>query len=88
MFLATIPGAAGYMSIGVGDATTHLCLASYHNRVANSFDITANELRFYGTTDNAVTAKITAISDTGFTLTWTKEGAMTGTANIIALCFK
>ena len=88
LFIATIPGVAGNMSIGFGDLTTHVSLSDYHNRVANAYDIVASEICFYGATGIYARAVISAFSENGFTLTWTKSGTPTGNANINAVCFK
>ncbi len=88
LFTATIPGVAGNMSIGFGDLTTHVSLSDFYNRTANAYDIVPNEICFYGVTGVDARAVISAFSENGFILTWTKSGNPTGNANINAVCFK
>ena len=87
LFLSTIPGVAGMMSIGVSDGSAKFSISDIHGHTANSYSLSAAEIDFNSANGRAQ-GKVTAISDTGFTITWTKTGTITGTANIAVTCFR
>ena len=77
------------MSIGLDDGTLHYVLSDYYAFTAGDWSYRATAsielLQAAGISSLGV---ITAIGADGFTITWTKTGAKTGTATIIYMAFR
>lgn len=76
-------------SIGFDDGTIHYTIGDRHGSVANTWSSLSNKSIYLMQAASVnYTGYISALSSDGFTITWTKTGAKTGTATIFALCFK
>ncbi len=87
IILASV-AASALVSIGIDNATTHLCVANAYSYIAGlwypqNFVI---YLIVDGTTD--ARAIVSSMDADGFTLTWTKEASPTGTATVAYLALR
>lgn len=89
LMLVQVPGSAGEMCIGIDNGTLAYCLYDDHNNTANAY--ANNVIRSIYLDEGAGVygrAYITTLGSDGFTLTWDKTGAKTGTAQIIYLAMR
>lgn len=88
IFLAAI-AATAQVSIGFDDGTNHYALFDDHNTVAATFNVSASYsiyiLQGAGIT---YTGAVSVLGADGFTVSWTKTGAKTGTATIYYLALR
>jgi len=81
-FHAVVGGATEF-STGFDDGTVHNCVASYHAVSANTW-LASTDYSIYLVQGPGITytGVVTTLGSDGFTITWTKTGAKTGTAYI------
>jgi hypothetical protein len=88
LFLASISGAVGEMSIGLDDLVTPTTLLDNYGGSANSYS--NNPVSISLNQNNVATYKgvISSFDNDGFTLSWTKAGAKTGTMSVSYLAIR
>jgi len=88
IFLALISGTS-QLSIGFDDGTTHYCLYNYYSTTPGAWAVTAGSSMYLSQTDVITwVASITALGADGFTYTWVKTGAKTGTVTVYFMAFR
>jgi len=77
------------ISIGVSNSTLNYCLYDVYTYIAGHWGVyTTGCIQLLQSAAVSLIGTITAISDDGFTIGWTKNGAKTGTATIFWLAMK
>lgn len=88
IFFANIPDTAT-MSVGLDDGTNHYKVTNEHGATATLwYSGSADSITLILTGANYYTGLISALGADGFTVTWTKTGSPTGTANIYYMAFR
>lgn len=88
IFLANVSGTP-QASIGFDDGTNAGCITNYHAGSADTWDrsISRSIILTQGA-GNIYDGVISALGADGFTISWTKTGAKTGTANIFYIAIR
>jgi len=90
IILLTVVDSAPEASIGFDDGTSHRCIANQGCVAAGNWTDYANNSIFLYQTDGTVfvIGYVSALGADGFTITWAKTGAKTGTAHIHYIAFR
>jgi len=90
MLLFTQIGAAtGEMSIGLDNGTNHYCISDDHNNNANCYTSNLTKSIYLDEGGGVyATGYVSAMGSDGFTITWAKAGAKTGTAYVFYLAIR
>lgn len=87
IFLALI-NVTSQASIGIDDGTTAQSLADYTAITADTWSTDPFSIVLIQGAGNKYTGKISSLDANGFTISWTKTGAKTGTAKIYYLALR
>jgi hypothetical protein len=87
LFVA-VTNAAGQMSIGVSDGTKNYCLADTYGMTANTYLISPTTCIYIWQTGSINCSATAGMIADGFSLSWTKTGAKTGTATIFYIAIR
>jgi len=76
-------------SWGFDDGTTAMCVGDDHGVNADSYNISTSgkSINFLLSSGNSQTGAVSALGADGFTITWTKNGTITGTGTVLYLAF-
>jgi hypothetical protein len=85
LFISAVNGVGATYNFGFDNGTQQYGVFA---NTASSFTSTSFSVSIFTSTSNFQRATITSFTSDGFVLTWTKTGTPTGTADIVALCFK
>lgn len=86
--IASIAGGGTEMSIGFSNATTNGCAAWGHNVTANSWFRNGPFVVMYQTGAIFYVGSVQSLDSDGFTMSWTKTGAKTGTVTVDYVAFR
>lgn len=88
IFLAGV-NATTQFSIGFSNGTLNYCILNYHGVAATQWAITTLYCLFFKqAVDVDYLGTVAALGADGFTITWVKNGAKTGTATILYIAFR
>jgi hypothetical protein len=89
IFLSLEPDEVGEFSIGFDDLSTHHCIFDDYNETANTWNDSFTDSIFVQESNlDRLEGEISSMDSDGFTVTWTKAGTPTGTANIHYLAIR